>query len=90
MNTLCILLFLTFASATLANHKICYTYMLWIGDDVSEKHFIRLHSLNGIKFIDAMNEAAAKDPIFAYEATDSVQFGKFVTKIAGKSQDISK
>ena len=92
MNTLCILIFLTLASFsfTLANDKIGYTYTLWIGDDASEKHFIHLNSDNGIKFIDAMNQAAAKDPIFSFEASDSAQFGKFVTKIAGQSQDISK
>lgn len=90
MNILFILLVLTLASLTLANAKIGYTYTLWIGDNAKQKHFIHLNSENGIKFIDAMDEAATKNPIFAYEASDSVQFGKYVTKIAGQSQDVSK
>jgi hypothetical protein len=82
--------FLALVSLSLAaDDKICYTYTLWIGDDVDEKHFIHLNSQSGIKFIEAMDQAAAKKPIFAYEGTDS-QYGKFITKIAGKSQDSTK
>jgi hypothetical protein len=87
--------FFVFAIVSLANlsiaakNKIGYTYTLWIGDNVDEKHFIHLKSEAGIKFIEAMDQAAAKEPSFAYEGTDS-QYGKFITKIAGKSQDSTK
>lgn len=89
MKVFILALFIAFVSLTAAKNKINYGYTLWIGDNVDEVHSIRLQSFVGIKFIDSMNQAASKDPTFVYEGTDS-QYGKFITKIAGQSQDPSK
>lgn len=84
-----ILLFALANFAFAVNNNIGYSYSLWIGDNVDEKYFIHLNSDDGIKFIDAMNQAAAEDPNFIFEFTNS-QYGKFITKIANNSQDSTK
>lgn len=62
---------------------IKYSYSIWIGDEIEKKFSINLRSNDGIFFIDAMDEAAEKVPFLKYEATDSSQFGKFITAIGG-------
>lgn len=65
--------------------KISYTYTLWIGDAVDEKFSITLKSKKGIFFIDAMQQAAAKNSNFEFERTIHPLYGSFITKIAGYS-----
>jgi hypothetical protein len=77
-----------FASANQGNNKIQYTFTLWFGDDVYRKEFIHLNSDDGIKFIDAMNQAAAKKKAYEYEFIQ-YPFGKFITKFGGVAQDPS-
>lgn len=90
MKTILALLVLTLANFSFAtNDKISYSYTLWIGDNATTKHFIHLNSDKGIKFIDAMDEAAAKDFSYAYDFIQ-YSFGKLITKIGGQSQDPSK
>jgi hypothetical protein len=78
-----------FASANQGNDKIEYTYTLWFGDDIYRKEFIHLNSEDGIKFIDSMNQAAAKDNAYKFEF-QQFNIGKFITKIGGVSQDPDK
>lgn len=70
--------------------KIRYTYILWFGDNVDKKYSIHLKSPKGIFFIDAMNQAAAKNSHFAYNATDFPPYGKFINSINKISSDTVK
>lgn len=76
-------LFISGTSKASQQDKIKYSYTLWIGDDIEKKFSMNLKSQRGIFFIDAMNEAAAKIPKLSFEATDSSEFGKFITSIGG-------
>lgn len=86
------ILFFEFSTINLFHvnlENLKYTYILWIGDNVDHKYKIELKSHEGIFFIDAMDQAAAKNPVFAYEY-QQYSWGKFITKIAGVSNDIAK
>jgi hypothetical protein len=65
------------------------SYSIWIGDEVTEYRSIFLKPENEKFFIDIMNVAAKIDSNFEFEATESVQYGKFIVKIGDHSQDIS-
>src|SRR5690349_4266656 len=68
-----------------STNKIKYSYTLWIGDNVDEKHTLRLKSENGIVFYDAMFQAAAKDPNYIFETLMFEEYGRFVDKIGAYS-----
>jgi hypothetical protein len=74
--------------ATTSLKRIAYSYHLWIGDDAAQKYSIELKSFDGIKFIDAMNQAAVKHDNFRFEYKQ-FDFGKFITQIAGVHNDDS-
>lgn len=70
--------------------KIHYHYILWFGDDVYRKESISLTSPKGIFFIDAMNQAAAKNSKFEFEGTDFPGLGTFIDEIGGVSNGDEK
>ena len=78
------------AIAKSSKGEIEYTYTLWVGDKpIVQKAQIKLESKNGIHFIDAMNQAAAKSSKFKFEF-QQFSFGKFITSIGGNAQDTTK
>lgn len=65
-------------------------YSIWIGDEITEKHSINITEFNPeTKFYDVMVLAARKSNTFKFEYKN-FSFGKYVTKINGKSEIPSK
>lgn len=62
-------------------HKLKYTYTLWIGDNVDQTFHLKMTSSCGIFFYDAMNEAAAIDSHYGFNATYYTGLGYFMTFI---------
>ena len=78
------------AKSSSSEDEIDYRYVVWVGDKpIVQNAKIKLESKNGIHFIDAMNQAAAKSSKFKFDFKQ-YSIGKLITSIGGNAQDTTK